>query len=242
MDLFNKYLIIGGMPDAVQNFLDNHNYNDVHKIHKHIINLYKDDFSKYQNDDKKLKLMAAYDLIPAEINSQNKRYQFSNLNKSFRFERYEATFEWLWTAEVAIPIFNAENPEMPLLINKKSRLFKMFLNDVGLLTSMYGVPTIKKILNKDKNINYGAIYENYVAQELHAHEYAGYYYKNKKFGEIDFVIEDAGEVLPIEVKSGKAYARHSALDNIMSSKTFNINKAFVLSNENVSHAVISTLK
>lgn len=241
IDMFYKYLIIGGMPAAVQNFCDNNNYNEVHKIHKQILLLYKADIAKYQQNDKKLKLMAAYDLVPAELNKQNKRYTFKNLNNTYKFDRYEATFEWLNIAELTIPVFNVLAPEIPLLLNEKSTLFKLYLNDVGLLTSMYGVSTIRKILNREEKVNYGAIYENFVAQELHAHEYKGYYYKNKKYGELDFVIEENSKVLPIEVKSGKDFLTHRALNNVMSNKNYDIQEAFVLSNANLSIENFATL-
>lgn len=241
IDLYYKYLIIGGMPAAVQNFCDNNNYNEVHNIHKQIIALYKNDIAKYQNDDKKLKLIATYDLVPAELNKQNKRYTFKNLDNFYKFNRYEATFEWLNIAELTIPVYNILSPEIPLLLNEKSTLFKLYANDVGLLTSMYGVSIIRKILNRDSNINNGALYENFVAQELHAHDYKTYYYKNKKFGEIDFIIEEDSKVLPIEVKSGKNYLTHSALNNIMSNKTYDIDEAFVLSNANLSQEYVATI-
>lgn len=234
MENFKKYLVIGGMPAAVQSFVENRDYNEVHKIHQNIIEMNKNDFAKYQNNDKKLKLMAAYELIPSELNGQNKRYVFKDLNSSFRFERYESTFEWFSAAEVAIPIYNVASLEMPLIRSRKSTLFKLFLNDVGLLTSMYGIHTIRKIINKESGINFGALYENYVAQELHAHGYEGYYYNSKKFGELDFVIEEDNKVIPIEVKSGKDYLRHCALNNVMSNKSLDIEKAFVFTNDNVS--------
>lgn len=241
MDYYYMYLIIGGMPAAVQNFCNNQNYNTVHNIHKQIISLYKNDITKYQNNDKKLKLMATYDLVPAELNKQNKRYTFKNLNNFFKFERYEATFEWLNISELTIPVYNILSPEIPLLLNEKATLFKLYLNDVGLLSSMYGVSTIRKILNRDKNINYGAIYENFVAQELHAHTYQGYYYKNKKYGELDFVIDYDSHVLPIEVKSGKNFLYHRALNNVMSNKNYNIKEAVVLSNKNISKENVATI-
>lgn len=241
MDLYYKYLIVGGMPAAVQSYCNNNDYNEVHKIHKNIISLYKADIAKYQSNDKKLKLMATYDLVPAELNKQNKRYTLKNLNSNYKFDRYEATFEWLNTAELTIPVYNVLLPEIPLKLNEKSSLFKLFANDVGLLTSMYGVSAIRKIINRDADINYGAIYENFVAQELHAHEYKTYYYKNKKYGELDFVIENDSYILPIEVKSGKNFWTHRALNNVMSNKNYNIKEAYVFTNNNVSEESIATL-
>lgn len=240
MDLFYKYLIVGGMPEAVQSFCDNNNYNEVHKIHKQIIKMYENDITKYQNNNKKLKLISTFNLVPAELNKQNKRYTLKNLNNFYKYDRYEATFEWLNIAELTIPVYNVLSPEIPLLLNEKATLFKLFLNDVGLLTSMYGVSTIRKILNAESNINNGALYENFVAQELHAHAYKIYYYKNKKFGEIDFVIEEDSKPLLIEVKSGKSL-RHCALNNLMSNKAYNISSAYMFSNKNVSQENVATV-
>lgn len=238
---FRKYLIVGGMPQAVQNFVDYNDYNEVINIHNYIINSYKADFTKYENNSKKLLLMRAYDNIPSELNSQNKRYVIKNLDDAKHYKRLELTFEWHNAAGVTIPVYNCTEPIYPLKLNKKVNLFKLFLNDVGLLTTMFGKTTIKSILNNNTKINYGALFENFVAQELNSHGYDCYYYNSRKYGELDFVIE-TDQALPIEVKSGKNYTKHYALDNVMSNAAYNIEKAYVLSNENVSFADIATIK
>ena len=235
LDAFYKYLIIGGMPKAVDTYLKTSDYMEVAIIHNEIIKEYLVDFSKYEkNKSLKLKLISTYNLIPAEINSHNKRYIFSHLDKNLKMERYENSFNWLIDAGVALPVYNTTEPVIPLEINKKSNIFKLFLSDVGLLTTLYGTATVLKLLSKEKDINYGAVFENFVAEELRAHGYKEYFYNSKKYGELDFVIEHMGEVLPIEVKSGKDYKVHSALNNIVSLETYKINNAIVLSNYNVS--------
>lgn len=241
LKFFRQYLIIGGMPQAVQAFVDFKDYNEVVNIHNYIINSYKADFTKYENNDKKLLLRDAYDNIPAELNSQNKRYFIKNLGAARHYKRLEATFEWHNAAGVTIPVYNSTEPTYPLKLNKKSNLFKLFLNDVGLLTTMLGKATILNILNGKTNINYGAIFENYVAQELNSHGYDCYYYNSRKYGELDFVIE-TDNALPIEVKSGKSYTKHYALDNVMSNATYSIEKAYVLSKENVSYCDFATIE
>lgn len=232
MELFREYLIIGGMPEAVYSFINDHDYNKVEIIHKKIIDQYKMDFSKYESSNK-LKLHRIYDLIPSELDQKNKRYIFSDIDKNFKFDRYENSFNWLIDAGLALPIFNITEPRLPIKLNVKNNLFKLFLSDVGLLTTMYGTATKLGIINKDKSLNSGAIYENVVAEELTAHGFDGYYFNSHKQGEIDFVIEFNGSVLPIEIKSGKDYEIHSALNNVLNNRDYGINEAFVLSNYNL---------
>ncbi len=233
MQIFNMYLNVGGMPSAVDKFKETKSLELVLKEHNDIISQYKKDFTKYETEDKKPYLTHIYDLIPAELNSSNKRFNCSNLKKGLKYSRSEDNFIWLDSAGVAIPTYNVTEPVLPLLLNEKSSLFKLFLSDVGMLTSMYGKSTKMQILANDQDINNGALYENVVAQELKAHGFKLYYYNSKKYGELDFVIEHKGKVLPIEVKSGKSYQRHSALNNIMEVKNYNIDEAYVLSNFNV---------
>ena len=195
-------------------------------------NLYKVDFTKYERRDK-LKLIGAYELIPGELNSKNKRFIFSDLDKNLRFEKYEASFIWFANAGVAIPVFNTTEPVIPLAINRQSNLFKLFLSDVGLLSTLYGNATKLKLLENGEDVNCGAVFENAVSQELLSKGFRLFYYNSKKLGEIDFVIECGGNVLPLVVKSGKNYTVHSALDNVLAAGNFNIPFAYVLSKGNV---------
>ena len=234
MKIFNTYLNVGGMPSAVKRFNETKSLEDVISEHEDIIVQYKKDFTRYEQEDKKPYLTQIYDLIPAELNSQTKRFNFADLKKGLRYERSEENFVWLASAGVALPSYNVTEPTVPLLLNEKSSLFKLFLSDVGMLTSMYGRATKMQLLTNDQNINYGAIYENAVAQELKAHGFKLYYFMSRKTGELDFVIEYNGKIMPIEVKSGKGYNRHSALNNVLNIENYSINEAFVLSNFNVS--------
>lgn len=234
MKIFNTYLNVGGMPSAVKRFNETKSLEDVISEHEDIIVQYKKDFTRYEKEDKKPYLTQIYDLIPAELNSQTKRFNFADLKKGLRYERSEENFVWLASAGVALPSYNVTEPTVPLLLNEKSSLFKLFLSDVGMLTTMYGRATKMQLLSNDQNINYGAIYENVVAQELKAHGFKLYYFNSKKTGELDFVIEYNGKIMPIEVKSGKEYNRHSALNNVLNIDNYSINEAFVLSNFNVS--------
>lgn len=233
MQIFRMYLIVGGMPAAVKKFRETKDLEDVFAEHEDIITQYKKDFTKYETEEKRLYLTRIYDLIPAELNAKNKRFNFSDLQKGLRFERSEDDFIWLEKAGVAMSAYNTSEPIVPLQLNEKSSLFKFFLSDVGLLTSMYGKATKLKILNNEEDINCGAIYENVAAQELLAHKYKLFYYNTKSQGEVDLMIEYQGDVLPIEIKSGKTYQRHSALNNLLKIENYKIDQAFVFNNYNV---------
>ena len=232
MELFRLYLIVGGMPAAVQKYLDTNNLQEVLAEQQSIIRLYKRDIAKYDKTNK-LYLEEIFGLIPSELNAKNKRFVLKNLNENIKFSRYENSFIWLKEAGVAIPVYNVEEPVIPLKLSRSRNLFKLFQNDVGLLASQYADGIQLKLLTNAKSINFGSIYENAIAQELHAHGFDLYYFNSKKQGELDFVIEKNGSVLPIEVKSGKDYHRHNALSNVMGNADYLIPQAYVFSNENV---------
>ena len=193
---------------------------------------YKRDIGQYDPDDK-LYLEEILALIPSELNSKNKRFILKNLNENRRFSRFENSFIRLKDAGVAWPVYCAAEPRVPLLLSRSTNLFKLFMNDVGLLASMYMGDIQIRILNREKDINFGAVSENAVAQELKAHGFELFYFNSKKQGELDFLIENDAEVLPIEVKSGKDYTRHAALSQVMGNADYAIPEAFVLHNGNV---------
>lgn len=232
MEVFRLYLIVGGMPAAVDKYLATNNLQEVMAEQQAIIRLYKQDIAKY-DPDHKLYILEIFDRIPAELDAKNKRFILKNLNENIKFSRYQNSFLWLKDAGVALPVYNVEEPTVPLILSSSRNLFKLFMADIGLLASLYADGIQLKILDNEPSINFGSVYENAVAQELWAHGFRLYYYNNKRQGELDFVIEQNGEVLPIEVKSGKDYERHKALTNVVNSTTYKISKAYVLCNDNV---------
>ena len=232
MELFRLYLIVGGMPSVVARYLATNNLQEVSQEQGAILRLYRRDIAKYDPNNK-LYLEDIFALIPSELNNKNKRFILKKLNENFKFSRYQNSFLWLKNAGVALPTFCVSEPTVPLMLNKSSNLFKLFLSDVGLLAAMYMDGIQLKLLNREKDINFGSVYENAAAQELKAHGYDLYYFNNKKQGELDFVIERGGDVLPIEIKSGKDYQRHAALDNVMKNRDYAIPTAFVFQNDNV---------
>ena len=233
MELFNLYLVIGGMPDAVAKYQENQDIDDIMSIHSEIVKQYKIDFTKYESADKKLIISNIYDLVPSEINDCNKRFNIADINKNLRYERVNDSFIWLYKAGVCLPTFNVTEPKVPLKISEKRSLMKVFMSDVGMLTTIYGKGCKYKLLSNDSDINKGAIYENIVAQELSNKNIDLYYYNGKKLGEIDFLFEDNNGIVLIEVKSGKNYARHSAINNILREYDSGISRAIVFSIDNV---------
>lgn len=231
--MFFVYLIVGGMPDAVRTYVETKDIREVDKVQHDIIGLYKEDFSQYEQEDRKLRLKAIYDLIPAELNKQNKKFVFTMLDRELKFDRYENSFLWLKDAGVALPVYNVEEPVIPLLISKSSNVFRLFSSDIGLLTSAYPAATKIELIQKNAEVNNGAHFENAVAQQLTANGFDVYFCKKKNIGELDFVIEMDGRVVPIEVKSGKDYKRHNALDHFMEVPNYHMEKAYVLSTGNV---------
>ena len=232
MSIVRLYLIVGGMPAVVEKYLETNNLQSVMEVQKAILRLYEVDIAKY-DPNRKLYIREIFNLIPPELNAKNKRFILKNLNEKIKFSRYENSFIWLKDAGVALPTFSVEAPTSPLALSRSRNLFKLFQSDVGLLAATYADGIQLRILDDDPDINFGAIYENLVAQELHCHGFDLYYFNSKKQGEVDFIVEKSGFALPIEVKSGKSYQRHNALSNIMSDQSYNIREALVLSGANL---------
>lgn len=228
MKLLRLYLVVGGMPKVVQTYLDTHDIREVVLEQKAVIVEYKHDASKYDERDK-MRIVRTLELVPSELNRQNKRFFVTDLKHREKFERLEENFVWLDKAGISIPVYNVDSPTMPLELAKKANLFKLFMNDVGLLACQYAEGIQLEILSGNVAANFGSVFENFVAQELRAAGYETlYYFNSKKHGEVDFLIEHRGMVLPIEVKSGSEYKKHAALDNLMSVRDFAIESAMVL--------------
>ena len=231
MKLFRLYLVVGGMPKAVQTYLDTHDVREVERQQRAILVEYKRDAAKYDERDK-MRIVRTLELVAPELNRQNKRFFATDLKPREKFERLEDNFVWLDKAGIAIPVFNVDAPTVPLELAKKANLFKLFMNDVGLLACQYAGGIQLEILSGNVAVNFGAVYENFVAQELRAAGYGTlYYFNSKKHGEVDFLVERGSRVLPLEVKSGAGYRKHAALDNVMAVKEFGISAARVLNGE-----------
>lgn len=230
MEFFRYYLAVGGMPAAVKRFVETSDMAQVHQIQKDILQLYRADISKYARNKPHVK--AIFDAIPAELCKKNKRFKLSDLAKSARTERYESDFVWLADAGVALPCYNVTELVAPLLLNRQHSVFKLFLCDTGLLMAMLGPDTQFKVLQGDLSINWGAILENAFAQILTANGFHTLYYEKVKHGEIDFVVQKKGRVIPIEAKSGRIFRAHASLDSVMKVKEWGLDFAYVFCREN----------
>ena len=236
MDLFKKYLLVGGLPKAVETFVESRNVVEFRSVQKEAYDLYGVDATKYEEEhSKKLKIRRIFDMIPSNLENKKKRVVIKNIeDKSWkRANDYLDEFDYLISAGIALEVKAVSTPTYPLVENSGKNLIKLYLNDVGILSGIFYRNNIKAVMADVRSVNLGSVYETVVAQELKAHGYSLYYYDNKKNGEVDYLIDDADSLsnIPIEVKSGKDYTVHSALDKFLSNDKYHIQRAYVLSNE-----------
>lgn len=234
MDLFRKYLLVGGMPDAVNTYLAEKNITSVREIQREIREYYAADASKYDKE-RKLKIRRIYDLIPSNMENKKKRVIAQSIEnrRGKTFSDYADEFEYLIGSGIALNVQAVSNPVFPLIQSSGKNLMKLYLNDVGILTGLLFGNNIRAILDDRSSINLGSVYETVVASELIAHGQHLFYYDNRSKGEVDFLTDDYENlsVIPIEVKSGKDYTVHSALNHLTRNPDYHIKKAFVVSNE-----------
>ena len=233
LDLFKKYLLVGGLPDAVNTFIETSNIVAVRAVHDEIFELYKEDASQYDSDNS-LKIRRIYEMIPSNMENKKKRLHYQDIEekKGKRNSDYEAELEYLISSGISLEVLAVSNPKFPLRESEQKKLIKLYLNDVGLLTNLLYRYNINAVIVADNSINLGAVYETAVAQELIAHDYVLRYYDNKTKGEVDFIVDDYDTLsaLPIEVKSGNDFKRHRALDKFIQNDDYNIKNAILFSN------------
>lgn len=231
---FREYLLIGGMPDAVQAYVNTSQIVPSREIQRDVFALYESDIVKYVTDVTEARqIKMVYESIPAQLNTSAKRFKYARIQKNLRFANLETAFDWLTNAGIALEATRVGELDYPIRMHEDRIAFKFFLNDIGLLTSRLMGTVDIDIINDRRNINYGSLYEAVVAQELIARGMIPHYYSSEKRGEVDFVIEDqaTGEVTVIEVKSGKDYRRHSALTSLL--ECGEVKRTIILCNENV---------
>lgn len=235
IDEFYRYLLVGGMPDAVQAFASSNDLVKTRNSQKAIVDLYKYDIAKYVNDKTEARqIKMVYESVPAQLNKQNKRFKYTRLGKNLRFANLETAFDWLESAGIVLQAERVAEPAFPLKLSADMNAFKLYMNDVGLLTSQLMGEVDLDILNHRSSINFGSVFENAAAQELRCRGFDLFYYNTTKVGEIDFVLQNRqGGIALCEIKSGKDYRRHSALNNLLSTKNYRFEQALVFCESNV---------
>ena len=217
-DTFYRYLLVGGMPDVVQAFVDNNDLLRARNLQRGIVNMYEMDMAKYVSDTLEAR----------------QRFKYARLGKSLRFANLEFAFDWLEHVGVALPAFRVNEPTFPLAAHEDRNMLKLYANDVGLLTAQMMGDVDIDILNRRSSINFGSIFENVAAQEFKACGRELRYYNSSKIGEVDFVLQgQQGGIDLCEIKSGKNYRRHSALDNLLTTKNYSFEHVYVFHDGNV---------
>lgn len=233
--LFRHYIVVGGMPEATKEFLGKgRDLGAARQVDLDIIEQYRYDITKYANA-RKTQILTIFDNVPAQLAKENKRFAMMTVKKGVSFDRLKDDFSWLVRAGIVLPACIVKEPKYPLLRTKDARKFKLYASDCGMLLSQFPNTAAMGVIEGAGDANYGAVYENVVAQELTAAGIPLYYYHSNRKGELDFLLETKeGEVLPVEVKSGKDYKLHTALNNLLGTEAYGIKQAVVLSEHNVS--------
>lgn len=233
LQLFKTYLIVGGMPDAIKTYIETKNIIKVREIQQNIINYYGIDASKYDIEHK-LKIKRIYDLVPSNIENKVKRIQYTKIenNNDARYTNYIDEFDYLFSSGIVLNTKAISEPKFPLIQSSSKNLIKLYLNDVGLLTNILYKNNINAILNDQKGVNLGAVYETVVSEELSSHNHQLFYYDRKNVGEVDYLIDDYDNlsILPLEIKSGKDYLNFKALPKLLKEPNYRIQNGYVFSN------------
>ena len=231
--LFYSYIIVGGMPKIVQTYVQSHDIARVIKEQNEILDLYRQDISKYAVGSKRPKIRAIFDSIGSQLNEKNRRFTVNSLKSSARLERYEDSFNWLIDAGVANPCYNIEEPKVPLILNEKRSFFKLYMGDTGLLCALSMDNIQFNILQGDLSVNMGSILENVMSQIFVSNGFSLHYFDKKKYGELDFVIQNGSTIDLIEIKSGNDYKKHATLDRVLNVAEWKTKDAIVFCKDNL---------
>lgn len=237
LEKFREYLITGGLPDSVTEFVINKNVFKTRENQSLTYTYYKDDASKYDKEHA-LKIRRIYDLMPSYMENKVKRIQFKQIENisDSNLLKYQDEFDYLLNSGCALGVKAISNPKFPLIESSSKNLIKLYFNDVGILSNILFKNNISAILNQDKGLNLGSIYETVSAMELIAHGHELYYFDSKKVGEVDFLINDYDNlsVLPIEIKSGKDKYEFRAIPKLVNKEgNYKLNKGYIFTNQNI---------
>ena len=233
LKLFATYIVVGGMPDVVQTYVDTHDIGKVIQLQRNILELYRQDISKYSEGAEKIKIKAIFDSIASQLNDKNRRFVLNRIDENGRMNRYENAFLWLSDAGVALPSYNVAEPQPPLQLNEKRNLFKLFMGDTGLLCASCMENIQFELLQGNMEVNMGSILENVFAQAIKSSGFSLNYFESKKYGELDFVIQNGMKIDLLEIKSGNDYQKHPALNKISTVENWKFGRKIVFCKGNV---------
>ena len=233
LKLFAAYIVVGGMPDVVQTYVNTHDIGKVIQVQRNILELYRQDIAKYAEGSDKIKIKAIFDSIASQLDDKNRRFVLNHIDENGRMNRYENAFLWLSDAGVALPSYNVTEPQIPLQLNEKRNLFKLFMGDTGLLCASCMENIQFELLQGNMEVNMGSILENVFAQAIKSNGFSLNYFDSKKYGELDFVIQNGLKVDILEIKSGNDYKKHSALNKVTAVEKWTFGRKIVFCKGNV---------
>ena len=239
MNDFRQYMLVGGMPQVVEAYVETKNFEAADRIKKRILTLYREDITKFAQGYE-AKVLAIFDEIPSQLSKIEKKYKLSEINKGARFRDYENAFMWLAEAMVVNNCYNATDPNVGLSMSGEHSTRKCYMGDTGLLVTHSFMDDrfadnelYRDILLDRLHVNEGMLMENIAAQELRAHGHKLYFYsrsdtdKRENHMEIDFLIRKGRKICPVEVKSG-VYRKHSSLDKFRKKFSGKIGESYIL--------------
>ena len=231
IELFREYIVIGGMPRVVQDFVDNGNFNSVLKLQRDIISDYASDITQYAEGSEKLKARSCFYSIPKQLAKDYKKFQYSVVEKKGTARKFGGSLEWLYEAGIINFCYNLRSPELPLEGNAINDVFKVYMRDSGLLTAMLEDGSQADIIDGKLGIYKGALYENIIADIFGKLGKKLYYYEYRGQMEIDFFIRRNSQAQAVEVKSS-GNTKSKSLDNII--KNYGVEHGVKLSSNNIS--------
>lgn len=232
--ILNEYLVVGGMPEVVADFMEHKDFTRVQEIQDKILASYADDISQHAKGAEKVKVRKCYDSIPRQLAKENKKFKYSEVESKATARKFGDSIQWLRDANMAYICYNTTTPMLPLIAYEKDSEFKVYINDTGLLLALYGFATKQALLNSNlKGFAKGGIYENFVAETLVKNGYSLHYYKPNDNSRLEFVIERNGEVVPIEVKAGNTATKslNQFIENFSPSVAFKLISGNIGENE-----------
>lgn len=203
---FKRYMIIGGMPEAVLTYCQTNSLEEVIKVSKRIVNDYYNDMAKYGENSEKIKTRECYDSLPLQLAKDNKKFQYSVIRKGYNARYFGSSLKWLEEAHLIIKVNRLKAIKRPLKAYKEIEAFKVYSADTGILVSQFSTADIQKMATDDIGIYKGALYENIAAVILERSQKEMYYYQPSTSSQIDFVIDFKNEITPIEIKARRGNA------------------------------------